>query len=56
MPKLSFINSLLRRGKRSIPSDILKAGSALSPSEGDEVILTYTSAVDKMHVCVTKDD
>jgi hypothetical protein len=48
MPKLSFIDSLLGRGKRSIPSDVLKAGSILSLSEGDEVFLTYTSAVDKM--------
>jgi hypothetical protein len=48
MPKLSFIDSLLRRGKRSIPPDILKAGSILNLSEGDEVLLTYTSAVDKM--------
>jgi len=48
MPKLSFIDSLLRRGKRSIPSDILKAGSILNLSEGDEILLTYTSAVDKM--------
>jgi len=48
MPKLSFIDSLLGRGKRSIPSDILKAGSILNLSEGDEILLTYTSAVDKM--------
>jgi hypothetical protein len=48
MPKLSFVDSLLRRGKRSIQSDILKAGSVLNLSEGDEVLLTYTSAVDKM--------
>jgi len=48
LPKLSFIDSLLRRGKRSIPSDILKAGSILNVGEGDEVLLTYTSAVNKM--------
>jgi len=48
LPKLSFIDSLLRRGKRSIPSDILKAGSILNLNEGDEILLTYTSAVDKM--------
>ena len=48
MPKLSFVDSLLRRGKRSFPSDVLKAGSILNLSEGDEVLLTYTSTVDKM--------
>jgi hypothetical protein len=48
MPKLSFIDSLLRRGKRSIPSDNLKASSILNLGEGDEILLTYTSAVDKM--------
>jgi len=48
MPKLSFIDSLLRRGKRSIPSDVLKAGSILNLDEGDEILLTYTSAVEKM--------
>ena len=48
MPKLSFMDSLLRRRKHSIPSDVLKAGSILNVREGDEVFLTYTSAVDKM--------
>ena len=48
MLKLSFIDSLLRREKRSIPYDILKAGSILNLDEGDEILLTYTSAVDKM--------
>ncbi len=48
MPKLSIIDSLRQRGKRSIPSDILKAGSILSLEEGSEILLTYTSAVDKM--------
>ena len=50
MPKLSFIDSLLRRGKRSIPSDILKADPVLNISEGEAVILTYTSTADKMKV------
>jgi len=33
---------------RPISSDILKASSALDLSEGEEVLLTYTSAVDKI--------
>ncbi len=48
MPKLSFIDSLLRRGKRSIPSDTFETASLLNLSEGDEILMTYTSAVDKM--------
>jgi len=50
MPKLSFIDSLLRRGKRSIPSDALKAGTVLNVREGENVIVFYTSASDKMKV------
>lgn len=48
MPKLSFIDSLLRKGKRFIPSDTFETASVLNLSEGDEILLTYTSAVDKM--------
>jgi len=50
MPKLSFIDSLLRRGKRSIPSDALKAGPVLNVREGENVILLYTSASVKMKI------
>jgi len=48
MPKLSIINSLRRRWKRSIPSDILKASPALNLGEGEVSLVTYTSAADKM--------
>jgi len=50
MPKSSFIDSLLRRGKRSIPSDILKADPVLNIREGESKIVTYTSAADKMKI------
>jgi len=50
MPKLSFIDSLLGRGKRSIPSDILKGDSALNFREGEAVIVLYTSVADKMKI------
>jgi hypothetical protein len=50
MPKLSFIDSLLRRGKPSIPSDALKAGSVLNIKEGEQVILTYSSVANKIKI------
>ena len=50
MPKLPIIDSLRQRWKRSIPSDILKAGPVLNLREGESAILTYTSAADKMKV------
>jgi len=50
MPNLSFIDSLLRRGKRSIPPDILKASPVVTVGEGEAILLTYTSVVDKMKV------
>jgi len=50
MPKLSFIDSLLGRGKRSIPSDILKAGPVLNIKEGEQIVVTYTSAANKMKI------
>ena len=50
MPKLPIINSLRRRWKRSIPSNLLKAGPVLNLREGESVIVTYTSAADKMKV------
>jgi hypothetical protein len=50
MPKLSFIDSLLRKGKRSIPSDILKTGPVLNLREGETILAMYTSAADKMKI------
>jgi DNA-binding Lrp family transcriptional regulator len=50
IPNLSVIGSQRRRWKRSIPSDILKAGPVLDVREGDSIITTYTSAADKMKV------
>jgi len=50
MPKLPIINSLRQKWKRSIPSDILKAGPVLNLREGESTILTYTSAADKMKI------
>jgi len=48
VPKLSIIDFLRRRRKPSIPSNILKAGPVLNFREGVEIIVTYTSAADKM--------
>jgi len=48
LPKLSIIDSLRKRWKRSIPSDVMKPGLAIDVMEGDEIVVTYTSAVDKM--------
>ena len=50
MPKLPIINSLLQRWKRSIPSDVLEAGPVLNLREGESIIVTYTSAADKMKI------
>jgi len=50
MPKLPIIDSLRQRWKRSISTDILKAGPVLNLKEGEEIIVTYTSAADKMKV------
>jgi len=50
VPKLPIIDSLRLRWKRSIPSDVLKAGPVLNLREGEAVILTYTSAADKMKI------
>jgi len=44
------MDSLLRRGKRSIPSDVFKSGYVLNVMDGELVIVTYTSAADKMKV------
>jgi len=48
-----FIDSLLRRRKRPVSSDVLKTGAVLNISEGETAFLTYTSAVDKMRVFAT---
>jgi len=50
MPKLPIIDSLRQRWKRSIPSDALKAGHILNLREGEAIVLTYTSAADKMKI------
>jgi len=50
MPKLPIIDSLRKRWKRSIPSDVLKAGPVLNLREGESTVLTYTSAADKMKI------
>jgi len=50
MPKLPIIDSLRQRWKRSIPSDVLKAGSVLNLREGEAIVVAYTSAADKMKI------
>jgi len=50
MPKLPIINSLRQKWKRSIPSDVLEDGSVLNLREGESIIVTYTSAADKMKI------
>jgi hypothetical protein len=50
MPKLPIINSLRQRWKGSIPSYVLKNSSVINLREGEAVILTYTSGVEKMKV------
>jgi len=53
MPELPIIGSLRQKWKRSIPSNILKAGPLLNVREGEVIILTYTSAADKMKIFST---
>jgi DNA-binding Lrp family transcriptional regulator len=50
IPNFSIIDSQRRRWKRSIPSNLLRAGPVLDFREGDSIIATYTSAADKMKV------
>jgi len=50
MPRLSIIDFLRQRRRRSIPSNLLKAGPVLNLKEGEAIIVTYTSAADKMKV------
>ena len=47
---LSILTPQGRRSKRSILSDVLKAGPVLNVREGESIIATYTSAADKMKV------
>jgi hypothetical protein len=53
LPKLSIIDSLRKKLKQSIPSDVLKPGPTVDVIEGDEIVVTYTSAVDKMKIFST---
>ena len=50
LPNLSILDSLRRRGKRSIPLDVLKPNPVLNFSEGESKIVTYTSAAGKMKI------
>jgi hypothetical protein len=50
LPNLPIIDFLRQRRKRSIPSDVLKAGPVLNVREGEQVVVTYKSAADKMKV------
>jgi hypothetical protein len=50
MPKLPIINSLRQKWKRSIPSGVLEAAPILNLREGESIIVTYTSAADKMKI------
>jgi hypothetical protein len=50
MPKLPIINSLRQKWKRSIPSGVLEAAPVLNLREGESIIVTYTSAADKMKI------
>jgi len=47
---LSILTPQGWRSKRSILSDVLKAGPVLNVGEGETIIATYTSAADKMKV------
>mgnify|MGYP001048606339 CR=1 FL=1 len=49
MPRIT-LRELLWRQKRSIRSDLLKVSSFLNFKEGEQLVVTYTSAMDKMKV------
>jgi len=49
-PNLSITDSQRQRWKRSIPPNLLKSGPVLDIKEGEAIIVTYTSAADKMKV------
>ncbi len=50
MSKLSIINFLRQKCRRSVSTDVFKASPVVSVGEGEAIILTYTSAADKMKV------
>ena len=50
MPKLPIINSLRQKWRRSIPSGVLETAPVLNLMEGESIIVTYTSAADKMKI------
>ena len=50
MPKLPIINSLRQKWRRSIPSGVLETAPVLNLREGESIIVTYTSAADKMKI------
>ncbi|RLI42180.1 hypothetical protein DRO69_10685 [Candidatus Bathyarchaeota archaeon] len=50
MPDFSITDSLRRRWKRSISSFRAKPKSLLNVGEGEQLVVTYTSAVDKMKI------
>jgi hypothetical protein len=48
MPNWSVINSLRQKLKRSGPFEGLEAGFGFDVREGEEIVITYTPAMDKM--------
>jgi len=50
MPKLSILDALQRRWKRSVQLNVLDSVSVLDFREGEQIVITYTSATDKMKV------
>lgn len=50
MPRLPSLGSLLDWRKRSVPPTFVKASCALNLREGEEAIVTYTPAADKMKI------
>jgi hypothetical protein len=50
MAKLPIIDFLRRRQNRSLPPHLLKADSVLNVSEGEQIVVMYTSASDKMKI------
>lgn len=50
MPKLPITGFLRQRKKRPISSSLLKAARLLNIGEGEQIVVTYTSATDKMKV------
>lgn len=50
MPEFRVLDSLRETWRRSIPSGVFKASPVLNLREGEAVVLTYTSAADKMKI------